>query len=76
MMNLIDIPVTESEINFLATTLKSEETHSRKLEKETFLNYFVVPEEKKKQTEKEVLTAFKFVAGSEPDEKISMEKLK
>ena len=47
LMELIDIPVTPEEIRFLANALKSD---SNKLEKETFLNYFFVPEEKKKQT--------------------------
>ena len=51
LMDLIDIPVSASEVNFLAKTLSHGNAHS-KLERESFLNYFLVPEEKKKQTEK------------------------
>ena len=72
VMDLIQIPVTPEEVDFLIKIIDPHHQKERLLE-EDFLSCFIVPEEAKKPKEKELIAAFKY--HSENAETISFEKL-
>lgn len=61
-MDLIQIPVSPQELSVLVKIIDPQ-GRKKRLEEDDFINCFIVPEDKKKQKEKEIQMAFKHTAG-------------
>lgn len=65
-MDLIQIPLSQNELEILIKILDPKGL-KKYLELQDFINCFIVSEDKKKQKEKDILSAFKHVTEGKDD---------